>query len=401
MPTGLAGINDDAFGGLFPGVLFGPKWNPTVRSSSEFDLAQFDQDYLIEGVLVEGQHGVIGGPEKTLKTSIAIDMAVSLGTGTPFLFHGEFAVSTKTKTLVISGESGEKKIQTTARMVCQSRGLNLSDADVAWIADGLPLLSDPGQVAELEHVIRGELAKVCIIDPAYLCIGNTNPFNVLEMGQVLGRVGDVGQRTGCTMLIVHHAVKPDRQARFRPMELADLSGAGWREWARQWFLLSRKSAYKSDGKHELLLNFGGSAGHSGRPTLLIDEGFPMCRWDVAVSTASTRMADDRQAKSEKLERLKTLMADRFQDGETKSMIRDRSSFSTAEFEELFGELIQSGFVTECQVRKGNGQTYQAYKPSEERNRGGLGDQSGERLAATRHAHSGPPLKGGGSPSVDS
>src|SRR5205807_8707221 len=69
--------------------------------SSSFDTANFQPHWLVEQILVENQLCTIGGPPKSLKTSIAIDLAISLGSGTPFL--GRWKVPEKRKVAIISG----------------------------------------------------------------------------------------------------------------------------------------------------------------------------------------------------------------------------------------------------------------------------------------------------------
>lgn len=51
----------------------------------EFDEGDFRPTWLVKGALVLGEPGVIAGPMKTMKTSIAVDLALALTSGSPFL----------------------------------------------------------------------------------------------------------------------------------------------------------------------------------------------------------------------------------------------------------------------------------------------------------------------------
>src|SRR5436309_1437286 len=77
---------------------------PRLSLTSMADLCaeSTEPDWLVEQVLAANQPMVIGGPPKALKTSLALDLAVSLATGTEFL--GLFAVPRACKVAVFSGE---------------------------------------------------------------------------------------------------------------------------------------------------------------------------------------------------------------------------------------------------------------------------------------------------------
>jgi hypothetical protein len=60
-------------------------------TASQLNSGLFETRYLIPGILVAGQPGGIFGAFKTLKTSLAADLLISLASGTPFL--GEFPVA--------------------------------------------------------------------------------------------------------------------------------------------------------------------------------------------------------------------------------------------------------------------------------------------------------------------
>jgi hypothetical protein len=73
---------------------------------------------------------VVAGPQKTLETSMLIDLAVSLPSGTPFLGH--FPTNGTHKVAFLPGESGEATIQETARRVCARRGVDLGGLPILW-----------------------------------------------------------------------------------------------------------------------------------------------------------------------------------------------------------------------------------------------------------------------------
>jgi len=71
---------------------------------AELASGDYATKYLVEGILVESQPCIIGGPKKALKTSMLIDLAIATATGGHFL--GRFNVPRPRRVAVMSGESG-------------------------------------------------------------------------------------------------------------------------------------------------------------------------------------------------------------------------------------------------------------------------------------------------------
>jgi replicative DNA helicase len=269
--------------------------------SGAFSQATFPREWLIDRILVLGQPGVVGGPKKVLKTSIIVDMVVSLGSGRPFL--GRFAVPRRRRVAVFSGESDAATLQETARRVCAARRVPLADCTVHW-ALTLPRLNHAEHRLALRNFLHENKVQVVFIDPLYLCLAaGSRPVtatNLYEIGPLLWDAARTCLDAGATPIFAHHATKAAAKRPRGPAEsldLDDLAFAGIGEFARQWVLLARQEPFRPDlGRHRILMTAGGSAGHSGAWELTIDEGvvrqdFAGRKWEVQVGRADH--ADER------------------------------------------------------------------------------------------------------------
>jgi replicative DNA helicase len=263
-------------------------------SSSEFSKTKYDRRFVVQQLLLPGQLAVVGGAKKSMKTSVAIDLAVSLGTGTPFL--NEFSVPKAVSVALLSGESGAAALQDIAGRVCAARDVRLKDCDVRWCFK-LPRLDSPADLRRLGDYLDGERVGVAIIDPLYLCLlgagRGASASNLYEVGPVLMRAAAACLDAGATPVLVHHSTKSGgKKAETGSVpDLDDLAFAGVGEFARQWMLLGRREPYRpGSGRHRLTMNAGGSSGHSGLWSVDIDEGVPGGAggrtWRVAVRTGS-------------------------------------------------------------------------------------------------------------------
>lgn len=268
--------------------------------SDEFAGADFSPRWLIERVMVAGQPFLIAGPPKVLKTTIAIDAAVSLATATPFL--GTFAVPAPVRVAVVSGESGFATLQETALRVCRAKGVELADlaGGLTWCEE-LPTFTDPVAVAAFVDSLAAADVELCVVDPLYLALGDVDARSLFEVGGALRRFTGALSRAGCNWVCLHHANKHLQTG--EPMELSHLSYAGLEQFARQFLLLNRRTAFGSDGRHDLIVRIGGSAGHVGLYSVRASEGvtdadFGGRVWEVsvgplgAVPTAAAPDPDD-------------------------------------------------------------------------------------------------------------
>lgn len=330
-------------------------------TAAELESLDLEITYWVDGVLVKDQPCILGGPKKSLKTSLAMDLAISLVLGKPFL--GRFEVIEKCNVLMMSGESGLAVLRRTAQTICRAKGQTLSDLGPGMVwSDRLPQFGQAEHSRALAELLDRVKPRVMIIDPAYLCMPGTDANNLFSMGELLIQMNELCQEREITMVLIHHAKKTDRKDREKllPMELDDLAWTGFAEWARQWIFTTPRVRYApGTNKHELWLGVGGSAGHGGEWALTVDVGQPNDpifgpQWDVLVQDeAGIKQQEWANQQEDLLQRCGEILASR-QDGLSLRQLRVLLGGNRERTEHGIQQLIANGFLAETVSRARNG-----------------------------------------------
>jgi hypothetical protein len=243
-----------------------PTWSPAPQKFSDFVAKEFTWDWIIPDVLLAGQNFMFAGPEKCLKTTICIELMLSVASGEPFL--GTFPVAKPGPVMFISGESGEPVLWETTRRIAKAKGIDFGRDLPLRYEFSLPIISEPSHVDMLRELIEKHSLSMVIVDPAYLSLlpigSSVNTGDNLAMGPLLKRYGELSQGTNCVMGLIHHATKALSDYG-DDIKLTDMAGAGFREYARQWLLLRRREAFiDAAAPHRIAMQIGGAAGQNSK-----------------------------------------------------------------------------------------------------------------------------------------
>jgi hypothetical protein len=344
---------------------------PAVRQFHLVDVNElldcdFRIEFLVHGVLVKNQPAIIAAPSKSMKTTLSLDLAISLaagGIGGRFL--NQFRVEVPQRVGVMTGESGMATVQETIRRICNAKGVEAADiAGRLAVTDEIPMLNQLPDLNGVEMLLARMGLDVLICDPVYQMIDGSEAGNLFRMGQQLKPLADVCRAKNCTPVLIHHTKRTSDTVRNNePLGLEDISWSGFAEFARQWILINRRERYREgSGEHRLWVNYGGSAGHSGLWAVDIQEGQNTAAegrtYTVAVQEARVareaaqaeredrrrQQAESKQAAtlSNKVERVRKVL--KVNDGLTQRQIREAAGLSNTNVVEALNLLIDRGEV---------------------------------------------------------
>lgn len=345
-----------------------------IMTTAELDAGDYDVEFYIEDVLVARQPMILAGAKKSLKTSILIAMAVALALGD--LFLRKFVVNGARRVLIFSGESGAGTIRETCRRVVKSHGYTMADLGNLYWSVRLPRFGDAEHIDALRVLLKRYAIEVVIVDPAYLALPSDEPGNLFAQGALLSGVTVACEEAGATLILAHHT-KKNVVHPFQPVELEDISWAGFQEWTRQWALVSRRTPYNpGTGEHRLWLTFGGSVGHSSLWGLDVNEGVYSRHttrfWEPTIRTVNdaretakrheekSRAAAKQNKEADAREAVRRVLA-KHPGGCTKSELKALTHLHTDKVTLTLMQLTESGAIQPCQTSKGNKQTYAGYR----------------------------------------
>jgi len=176
---------------------------PVVRAA-EIDEQPPRERWLIRPLWGKASVGIVGGPPKSCKTWLALDMALSVASATPCL--GRFEVEDPGPALVYLAEDDLSMVRSRIECLCRHRRLDIRSLDLHVITEPslrLDLSRDQNRLASTLHRL---LPRLLLLDPL-IRLHRLDENSATEISGLLSFFRELQRRFACAVLLVHHTSK--------------------------------------------------------------------------------------------------------------------------------------------------------------------------------------------------
>jgi hypothetical protein len=175
-----------------------------VMHASALDSRNGQTRWLIEHLWTAAGVGILAGQPKSLKTYVALEMAVSVASGSPCL--GVFPVSVQGPTLVYAAEDAPSDLRSRLESLAAQRNRRLEDLDLRVITADFIRLDHPQDQERLRETVLRYRPVLLVLDPL-VRLHSQDENQSGPMAALLGYLRQLQRSTGTAVLIVHHLRK--------------------------------------------------------------------------------------------------------------------------------------------------------------------------------------------------
>lgn len=176
---------------------------PVVRASN-IESPTNRPSWLIDRLWMHQAVGVIGGSPKSGKTWLALEMAVSVASGTPCL--GQFAVPSPGRVLIYAAEDSTAAVRGRIETLSRLHQVDFNRLDVHIITVDSLRLDRPEHQDRLDSTLLLYNPSLLILDP--LVRVHAIDENVAgQVSSLLGYIRSLQRKAGAAIALVHHIRK--------------------------------------------------------------------------------------------------------------------------------------------------------------------------------------------------
>jgi hypothetical protein len=169
-----------------------------------------ERRWLVTGLWAEEAVGIVGGEPKCCKSFLALDLAVSVASGTPCLRR--FPVTRAGRVLLYAAEDALHVVRRRLEGICAAAGVALPDVDVQVITAPTVRLDLEADRASLEETVAKLGPRLLVLDP-FVRLHRIDENASGEVAPLLAYLRELQRRHGIAVALVHHAKKGGGRAR--------------------------------------------------------------------------------------------------------------------------------------------------------------------------------------------
>lgn len=176
---------------------------PVVRAA-QLEAPSDARRWLIQSLWARAGVGILGGAPKCCKSWLALELAVSVSTGSRCL--DTFAVDDPGSVLVYMAEDDPGVVKARLGGLCAHRGLSIADVPIDVITAPALRIDQARDQARLAETVRRHAPRLLVLDP-FVRIHRIDENDAGQVSAVLGYLRDLQRRLDLAVVVVHHARK--------------------------------------------------------------------------------------------------------------------------------------------------------------------------------------------------
>jgi hypothetical protein len=175
-----------------------------IRRAADLDEPEPDRRWLVESLWSRAGVGVIGGAPKCAKTWLALDLAVSVATGSPCL--GRFDVREPGPVLAFFAEDSPPAIKERLGGLCHSRGLDLASVALDVITEPVLRLDLDNDRRRLGAAVAERRPRLLLLDP-FVRLHRADENSAGDVSGLLAYLRALQREHDLAVVVVHHVRK--------------------------------------------------------------------------------------------------------------------------------------------------------------------------------------------------
>lgn len=176
---------------------------PFVRAADLADSAA-ERPWLVESLWAHSAVGIVGGAPKCCKSWLALDMALSVSSGTPCL--GAFAVPEPGGALIYMAEDATATVRQRLDGLCRQRRVDLGAVPLDVITAASVRLDLGRDQQRLAATVRRVRPRLLVLDP-FVRLQRIDENDARQVSAVLAYLRDLERQYDLAVVLVHHARK--------------------------------------------------------------------------------------------------------------------------------------------------------------------------------------------------